>query len=182
MKEIHVIKGDKEQSKLLRWLKLGVSKDTARETLTGIYVTPEAMVTTDGFRLHMAPTAACLVDHEGKILAGKIPAGDFLTELETVEANFPDYEQLIPDAAKKIVFEISVDSRYLSEAVKGLGGDTNNRVVLQFYGKNQPMVIIDPSKENPRKVVLMPMHMVNDQVYWDPRSTVIEEVEEEVEE
>lgn len=169
MKEVFVIKGDKEQSKLLRWLQLGASKDDARPALTGIYVTPDVMVTVDGFRLHMAPTAACLVDHEGKILAGKIPAGDFLTELETVETNFLDYEAIIPDAAREVVFEISVDSRYLSEAVKGMGDDTNRRIVLQFYGKNQPMVIIDPSKENPRKVVLMPMHMVEDATYWDPR-------------
>ena len=168
MKEILVIKGDKEQSKVLRWLKLGASKDDARPALTGIKIDGDAAITADGFRMHMAPTPPCVIDHDGKILAGKVPSGDFLTELETVESIFPDYRQIIPDS-ELVKFEITVNSKYLVDAVKGMGADCDNRCVLQFYGPHQPMVIIDPSKHNPKKAVIMPMHAREGAEYWDPR-------------
>jgi hypothetical protein len=128
-------------------------------------------VATDGFRLHIARRPdLTLVEGEGFIpstVEGKIPAGDFVTELNEIEGTFPNWEEITDRANKRNpVFEIAFEGKYLAEAVKDLG-----KVKLSFYaGENQDLdtAAFNPVKISPletdghdRYVVLMPCHMKN---------------------
>ena len=79
-----IIKGTKEESKLIRWVQKGAATDKARPVLTGINVADGAMVATDGYRLHAAKAPDCLSEGLHK---GKVPSGDFVAELEPIEGS-----------------------------------------------------------------------------------------------
>jgi DNA polymerase III sliding clamp (beta) subunit (PCNA family) len=93
------------------------------------------------------------VDYKGMILKGKIPAGDFLVELESVDGEFPDWRQVLPDGDP--VFEISLNPKLLINALKGMVG----AVRVRFYGSSKPVEVIDSSPDDLKYALIMPLRM-----------------------
>ncbi len=149
-----IIKGDKHESALIRWVQKARSKDCMRPVLKGMLVRDGNILACDGFRIHAAPTPSALGDCDG-VYQGKVSAGDFIAELEEIcEATpYPDYAVIMPDGEPE--FQINVDPKFLAEALSGF--DSN--VLLRFFGKTRPMEVSGESKDGQRLyVILMPLH------------------------
>lgn len=158
-----IIKGDKHESALIRWVQKAQSKDSARQVLTGMLVKNGNIVACDGYRIHATPTPSPLVDTDG-VYQGKVPAGDFIAELdEILDVTYPDYAAIMPEGEP--VFQINVDPKFLAEALSGF----SKNVQLRFFGEKQPMEVGGKNKDDkPCYVVLMPMHKLNDDKPWRP--------------
>lgn len=132
--------GQPEDAKTLRWLALGASPDETRPTLTGLKVTNGLTASTDGVRLHVAPTPATLEALQGEIVrpqAGKWPAAaskaqSYAVPVQTlVGYNFPAYEQIVKDMqAQPIAGTIRIAAKYLREFCEGLGDDAQVEIVV----------------------------------------------------
>ena len=150
-----IIKGTKQDSEAIRWLQKGASKDKARPVLNGIHVANGYTWSADGFRLHAIRTPRCLTDAEGEIVTGKVNAGEFIAELDTIVGTYPDTSQLLPIEAPE--FEIAIDPKYLREALAGMDGP----VRLRFYGSTKPMEVLGAKGDSYRYALVMPMHLEN---------------------
>jgi DNA polymerase III sliding clamp (beta) subunit (PCNA family) len=160
-----IIKGTKEESALIRWVQKAQSKDSARPVLEGMLVENGNILACDGFRIHAAPTPSALVDGKG-VYQGKVPAGDFIAELEEIcEATpYPDYAAIMPSGEPE--FHIHVDPKFLVEALAGF----DSTVELRFFGKTQPMELTGTFKDDTNLyVILMPKNgSKDDSKPWRP--------------
>ncbi|KKN56373.1 hypothetical protein LCGC14_0572840 [marine sediment metagenome] len=153
-----IIKGDKEASKVLRWVGKAISKDRSRAQLTHFRFDNGNVIATDGFRMHVAnkPDLEGAEDLQGNAI-GKIPAGAFVTELEqpdqgTYDAKYPEWREILPKAPGQ--FEICVNGKYLAEAIRDLG-----EVRLTFYDSTMPILVTPTSDTDGAKFALvMPCH------------------------
>lgn len=164
MKEPITIRGTKDESLRLRWVQKAVSKGEGRPTLTGMYVKGENVYGTDGYRVHSTKAAIGMLVVDDTILKGKIQGGDFVSDLEILEGQYPDLSTFAKDEPP--VFEIFVNSKYLLDILSGMNGS----VRLAFWGNNLPMEVYGKTKDDiPCHGLLMPMHVgteiVND---WSP--------------
>ncbi len=145
-----IIKGTKDESKMLRWLKRAASaKD--RPLLCGIRVDNSNVVAADGYRMHIAPTPACLEPCQGKLVNGKVPAGEFTVVVDATDGPYPDYMQILPKGS--LEFAIAVNPKYLIDALKGMG----EQAILCFYGPHDPMEV----RGQDRYALIMPLHLEN---------------------
>lgn len=169
-----IIRGTKEESKALRWLdKAKAGED--RPILDTWHRRNGVLLCCDGFRLHALPTPDCLKDipdtnqHGQANLAGKIPAGDFVADLETKANLYPNMAQIMPVPAE-IILEFAINPKYLREALAGFSGE--NMVIIRKYAR--------PESENSdwlmspitihgveRYALVADMHAHNPKV-WEP--------------
>ena len=148
-----IIKGTKDESTLIRWVQKGAATDKIRPGLTGINVADNHMVACDGFRCHAAKAPECLPDG---ILKGKIPAGDFVAELEPIDEKYPDYHQVFPTGP--VAFSIAVSAKYLREALAGM--DPARPTILRFFSTSGALEVFGKDKnENDLYALVMPMHV-----------------------
>jgi len=132
--------GQPEDAKTLKWLALGASPDETRPTLTGLCVKNGLTASTDGMRLHVAPTPATLADLDGEIVkpqAGKWPAAAAKTQsyavpvVKLVGYNFPHYEAIVKDAQSyPVAGTIRIAGKFLREFCEGLGDDDHVEIVV----------------------------------------------------
>jgi hypothetical protein len=137
--------GDPADAKTLRWLALGTSTDETRPTLTGLCVRNGITASTDGFRLHVAPTPATLEALQGEIVrpqAGKWPAAaskavSYAVPVVTlVGYNYPNYEAIVKDVQSyPVAGTIRLAGKYLREFAEGLSDDDHVEIVV-FANKN----------------------------------------------
>ena len=145
-----IVKGTPEDSKLLRWLQSATADGKHRPTLSGIFARDGAVVGCDGFRIHAAKKPDCLP--EGKILTGKVGAGDFVADMEEVDSDkyvYPDILQILPQSTPQ--FEIAADPKLLREALHGM----ERPVILKFHSQTTPLEVFSA---NDRYALIMPMH------------------------
>lgn len=107
MTDTIIIKGTSEESILLRRLQKIASTDTTRPVLTGLSVEAEYTIATDGFHLAVIETPECMKPCIGEIVQGKIPAGDFVAEMEVIEGTYPDWRGIIPTADEEYRIALS---------------------------------------------------------------------------
>lgn len=169
-----IIKGTKEESKLIRWLQKATTKSEDR-SLDGIYVCDGHVVACDGIRMHAAPTPDCLKKWDG-IWDGRVPSGDFAADLEQVEGIYPDYNQIMPTDPPQ--YEIAMSARLLIEALQGMKEDSN-MVIFRFRGKHDPVEIFGP--EAKVYALLMPMKC-RDLALWRPQSDKQKQADKEMRE
>ena len=157
-----IVKGTKKQSKTWRWLQSAASKDETRPVLTGLHVTEGYVVGCDGHRLHAAKSD---LTHEGedlngKIVAGKIPAGEFQADMADIEGRYPNIQTIMPMSAP--TFEIWCNPKLLVDALRGM----ERPVCLRFFGESAPFEACDPEQE--RYALIMPISMREDKAVWRP--------------
>jgi len=149
-----IIKGTKAESLVIRWVQGAATKDKTRPMLTGINVADGSIVACDGFRLHAAKKPECW-DVEGTV-KGKVPSGDFVADLETIECKYPDFHQVMPTG--EVVFSIGVNAKYLKEALAGM--DPAQPTILRFFTASGAFEIFGKDKkENDLYALVMPMYI-----------------------
>lgn len=132
--------GKPEDANALRWLALATSPDETRPTLTGLKVTNGLTASTDGFRLHVAPTPGTLADLQGEIVRpqqGKWPAAASKAQSYAVPVqklvgyNFPHYEALVKGCqAQPVAGTIRIAGKYLREFCEGLSEEDHVEIVV----------------------------------------------------
>lgn len=126
-----------EFSAKIEWVALAASQDCTRAHLTGVFFDENAVVATDGHRMHVAPMAGMaagptLIDGRSvAALLGMMPRGgevvvdragdvvrfsvaDFLLETTAMSEEFPPYQQVIPSSED---FSVEVDREALLYAI-----------------------------------------------------------------
>ena len=69
--------GQPDDAKTLKWLALAAATDANRPTLTALCVRNGLTATTDGFRLHVAPTPATLAELDEALMhASLVPESE----------------------------------------------------------------------------------------------------------
>jgi hypothetical protein len=148
------VKPNKEESKILNWLKKAIGKDNALPIMQTVYIKNGKTVTCDGMRIHLISTPECLKEHEGVLIPQDKIRADTLCVFETTEDKYIPYEQVFP--LRDPVFKIGVNPKFLIDALSGFNG----HCVLTFYGKTEPILITDMDKENPeQKALIMPVYL-----------------------
>jgi len=151
-----ILKGTKEDSKLLRWLQAAATKDESRPVLLGVMGCDGYAVACDGFRLHAAKTDLI---PEGKNLHGKLRAGDFEVDMFEIGGTYPSWQQILPGGP--VEFAIDVDPKLLIVALKGM----ENPVTLRFYSPTSPMEVFGKG----RYALIMPLMARTDKrPHWRP--------------
>ena len=159
-----IIKGTKEESKLIRWLQRAT--DAERENLSGFYVADGVVVAADGFQLYAAPTPDCLKELDGQIVKGKVASGDFVADMEQVEGKYPDFHQVMPHDPPE--FAIAMSPRLLADALSGM--KDARMVILRFWTRRSPVEVCAVGDE--RYALIMPMHAHDETIAapWRPQS------------
>jgi len=150
-----IVKGNKQESTLIRWVQKAAAKDETRPVITGINVADGTITGVDGFRMHAAKTPECLQDTTG-IVRGKVPSGNFVAELTEVEGKFPNMDQVMPKGP--VQFAIAVNAKYLKEALAGM--DPERPTILRFFTPRGAFEVFGHDKaENELYALVMPMHL-----------------------
>ena len=150
-----ILKGTKEDSKLLRWLQAAATKDESRPVLLGVMGCDGYAVACDGFRLHAAKTELI---PEDKNLHGKVKAGNFEVDMFEIGGTYPSWQQILPTGPVELA--IGVDPKLLIEALKGM----ENPVTLRFYSPTSPMEVLGKD----RYALVMPLRDSRDDSPWRP--------------
>ncbi|KKL66495.1 hypothetical protein LCGC14_2144370 [marine sediment metagenome] len=162
-----IIKGTKEESAVIRWVQKALSKDSERPVLGSLLVQKESIVACDSHRLHAAQRPEALVDIDEGMYTGKVPAGQFIAELETEDnGTYPRYQDRVPNGEP--VFEIALDPKYLIEALSYF---QTPGIRFRFFGPDKPMEIIGKSKsDGSMYVLLMPRRLTDadHDSHWRP--------------
>jgi hypothetical protein len=149
-----LIKGNKKDSMLIRWLQKMASSDAGRPVLTGLNVDNGQTVACNGFRMVVIDTPEFLQDAEGKIVRSRVSAGEFESELEEIDGTYPDYQGIYPKKEAQAI--ISVNPKLLREMLSGL---SELPVSLVVYGDTLPMELYGKTRdERDAYMILMPMH------------------------
>lgn len=132
--------GSPDDAKTLRWLALSASPDETRPALTGLYVKNNVTVSTDGCRLHVAPTPATLQElqgeivrpHTGKWNSAAAKAASYAVPVQKlVGYNFPRFEAIVKDAQSyPVAGTIRLAGKYLREFAKGLSDEDAVEIVV----------------------------------------------------
>lgn len=173
-----ILTGPAEDAKTLKWLQLAASSDNTRPSLTGVYVDGPVTVSTDGFRLHVAPTPETLQDHQGEIISptgGKWPSASgkapFVATAEAVDANFPRYQNIVEDAHNTpVAAVVYLDAAFLTDFCNGLKKGTVVKITVPpnktpgRYVYQDPVILATvPHKDAPatpeRWAIVMPKNM-----------------------
>jgi DNA polymerase III sliding clamp (beta) subunit (PCNA family) len=165
-----LVKGNKKDSRLIRWLQKNASTDVSRPVLNGLHVNNGQTVACNGYRMIVVDTPEPLKEIEGPmVVKGKIPAGDFAVEFEEIEGKYPDYNGIIPTKEAKAV--ISINPKLLREMLEGLD-DTPTTIVL--HEDTQPIEIFGKTRdERDAYMILMPMHRAVDNKLNRPNGTTV---------
>jgi hypothetical protein len=152
----------KEDAVTLRWLQKATAQNDGRPTLSGVCKSNGKAVSSDGFRLHIAPTPEVLDElPDGSIL--RINDGRTIHKTanrvyptEAIDGNFPDWEAIMPKDPPNLI--IAFNPQYLREAIELPQSKVDaDMVVLRFYTSQQPAVIQDMAGTH--QAVLMPMYL-----------------------
>ncbi len=154
MEELGTVRLTKEEAKTVRWIQKGVSTDDTRPALCAVYIDGEKMVSTNGFRLHIAPTPEVLQEYNGKCLdLGKVPAQDCIIAVhEITNGSYPEYEAVIP-AQDESELEISFNSQFMIEFLQSIPKGTI--VKMNLKDGNNPLVL-STEEDAPRFGIIMP--------------------------
>lgn len=156
-----VVKLDKEEARLLRWVQSAQAKGDTRP-LNGINRTV-AVQACDGFRMHAIPDDSIPDDiPEGNSDLGKVPAAGGIIEVTPNDLSYPDTHQVMPNS-KMDVFRVGVNPKLLMDALKGQKG----MVILQFYNPDTasdasyttPFEVYGRIDDTPVYALIMPMHI-----------------------
>ena len=155
----HYIKfKDKEESKNVRWLEQGSSKDKQRQILNGLHIKNGETWAASGFVAHRTATPDSFKPYAGKTLRAlsNIPTKpNQVVEFEEIPGNYPDVESALAKAEENdTVFEIHVSAKLLSETLKNFPTNDAGMVTLTFYAKNLPLKVTSDDA----LAIVMPMH------------------------
>ena len=156
-----IVKVDKEENRALRWV-LKASADKDRPALDGANVASEAIVASDGHRVHAAPLPAGLEPDQGTLHFGRVPASATELETEPVQFPFPDVATVVPRGEPRC--RIAVDAKFLRQALEGCDGYTE----LHVRGKADPIEVFGEKDGGPRYALIMPMLTVKSRPRWHP--------------
>lgn len=170
------IRGNGDQSQVLRWL-LRATADDSRPVLEGIHLTDGWAIATDGRRLFavqadelgevMAPAAECQAKNEaaddGRSIASwrtdKIPAGEFVADLEAVEGTFPDVNRVIP-RGREHKAQVTLNVDFLADLAKY---GAHGQVTLLIGEPSEPVEVLYRTDDgHKRYALIMPMHLDRD--------------------
>lgn len=146
-----VITKEKRDAVALRWLQLATGTSG---TLSGIHVNNGQAESSDGYRIHLAPTPDPVKDagivriRDGKTLH-KTPGRVY--EAEEIEGVFPDVEQIDPDNHQEPQAVLNCNPKYLREALEM---PNNGTVTLRIYSSTGPFTVTSDEY----KAVIMPKH------------------------
>ena len=154
---MHAIRGTKEESKELRWLAKAQSTKGDRHVLEAFHKRDGLVCTTDGFRLHVIPTPTCFeelpkTNEEQANYTGKIPSGDFVTDLEAKDFRYPDVSQIMPTGEPTT--EFAINPKLLRDALGGMEYMAvirqykNGYITVQGIGDQQRYAVIAPMHQN----------------------------------
>ena len=143
----------KEESKRLRWVQKAQSKDPMRSILNGVHVDNNNIHATDGYRIHSTHAPSDMTKYNGKVLQGKVPAGETFVDMQEIIGAYPDLSTF--SSAVEPEFTVVVNPKYLAEALSVMDGV----VRLAFWGAHKPMEIYGNDKNGvPCHVALMPCY------------------------
>jgi hypothetical protein len=167
------IKGDKSESKLLRWLKKHLDFNSFRPYTKGIGVLDGRVVATDGKRIVITPTPKCLANAEDNTIIDirDVGAGEFEIEADEIKATYPNPEEIISNLGSSNDI-VGFDPKLMVDILSGLKG----LATISTFGRSNPIEISGISKFNNKKVyaLLMPMMIKQDFVIERPRFTDLE--------
>lgn len=144
-----------KESKLLRWVKKAVSKDTARPALQGIHFGKD-ITGSDGYRLHKIPDAKN-IDLKGTYDLSSLRVGHNLLEIKEITAKTPDFQDPFPEGDP--ILEIAFNPKFIIDACTGLDNDINSNVILKVWGKNKPAVFQGTIDGEEVIALIMPKHI-----------------------
>lgn len=166
-----LIKGDKKDSRLIRWLQKIASSDPGRTMLNGLHIDNGQVIACDGYRMAVVDTPEALSNSfEGPVtVEGKIPAGEFAVEFSEIEGDYPDRNGIFPKQDAKAV--ISINPRLMRELLEGLSEEPTTIVL---YEDTQPIEIYGKTRDDrDAYMILMPMHRLRDAEQVRPNGTKV---------
>ena len=174
-----VIKLNRSESKITKFVQRAASKDIARPILNGVNINEQSISAADGFRLHavQADAVPALAEVKGQTVnLGKIRnAALNYVKPEEIPGHFPDTSQLIP--AGELSIRFAVDPRFLVDACKTL--DKGSPVCITVYADTSPVEIQGVIDEQPVYALLMPMHLEGHgcpDLTWKPSKGKVQKV------
>jgi len=172
---LQVINLTKHLAKVLRFIVSATSKDDARQVLKTV-VCNNHYVATDGFRLHATETVDAETGLDGQYTFENLRSsgGKVIAEEDVEWEQFPDYSQIIPVDDPEC--EISLNAKYLYEALKPWATGEGEVVRLSFYGEARPFEVTGKiqttvdGKDLTTKAyaLIMPMHADHETRPWRP--------------
>ena len=167
-----VKKLDKNQSKVMQFVKTVASSDKSRPTLETVHFNTEYMVACDGFKLVAVDKPDDLKDLSGNFKTSKVKAGENYLELDEQDCNYPEYNNILPclDEEKFIPSaKIGINPAFLADIAKF--ADPNKGIVITAYDKDTPIEVSGFIKQDrhddPKRfyALIMPMKISNTDVF-----------------
>ena len=168
-----MIKLDRSDSKILKWVQSAKGTDDARPVLTGTYFHKGNMVCVDGWRLNITEAPRSLGELEGLKNTGKVRAGENILDIQDQGGTYPEYEQIIPKTDPTI--RIGVNVTLLLELLKGL--DKDSTLVIDVHNPGTPIELHGKIEEQKTYSLIMPM-TIGDTEYKRPnyQDPIVEDI------
>ena len=150
---IPITKGENQR---LRWLLKATNPKASghRAAMAGASIEHQAMIATDGYRLHAIETPYyARVELEGTVARLDLQASSEAVTPTPIEGQFPDYHVIMPKHAP--VFEIALDGQLLREALEGMKGGYCGKVRLRFYGPTKGIEVFGQATDESRTYALI---------------------------
>ena len=146
---------DKNEKKLLSWLRKATSPDKTRPVLNSLHVKNGTSEACDGIRVHSAPTPERWQEHTGKMILFASKTTQDVNEVQYEEnGTYPDINQVKPMG--DFTFRVGVNPKILIDALSGFDG----MVSLTFYSDTKPFYVKDTDADNPDQwALIMPVYL-----------------------
>ena len=144
---------DPAESRVVKWLQSGCSKDYSRAILSGMHIKNDCTYSADGYKLMRVRTPESLIEYEGLTIKplNTLTINPKIEEWEVIDGNYPDCEVIIDTGDKEEVFTISVNKKLLADAIKSMPG--SDMITFSFTGTMNPITITNDDA----LLVVMPM-------------------------
>lgn len=90
--------------------------------------------------------------------------GELVFRCKYIQANFPDYEKILPSEKDKVQLDqIGISMKRVSELTKAIPNDGLNNYKLSFFGQNKAILLesLNLDLNRPIKAILMPIMLQN---------------------